>query len=62
MKPKQRVDIIFQHYMLVLEELIVDVSYRPVLSASRTACSALWFVSEDLNLLIQEALMLHLDS
>lgn len=29
MKPKRRVDIIFQHYMIVLEELILDVSYRP---------------------------------
>ena len=61
-KPRQRVDIIFQHYVFVLEELILDASYRPVPSASRTACSALWITSEDLSLLIQEALMLHLDS
>lgn len=61
-KPKERVDIIFQHYVLLFEELILDVFYRPVLSASRTACSALWIASEDLSLLIQEALMLRLAS
>lgn len=49
MKPKQRADVIFQHYTSALEELILDISYRPLLSASRTVCSALWIAAKHLN-------------
>lgn len=61
-KPRQGIDTILRHSMLALEELILGGSYRSVLSASKSACSPLWITAEDLSLLIQEALMLHLDS